>query len=127
MKCRAGNVLTLIWAIRKGKDSGCYIIAYNHNTKELEFDDVVLYRLVKPRMILLLFSLIGGAILLGVITRDAGFAFLGAGLGAIGGLIVGTVLSRKRLQAFKTGHEMSRIVEMLESVQLNDYELREDH
>ncbi len=36
--CREGNQLTVIWAIRKGKTQGKYIIAINHTTSQQVFD-----------------------------------------------------------------------------------------
>ncbi len=37
LACREGNQLTVIWAIRKGKKEGQYIVAINHTTSQQFF------------------------------------------------------------------------------------------
>jgi len=37
--CREGNVVTVIWAIPKGKDKGDYILVYNHQSDNYFWND----------------------------------------------------------------------------------------
>ena len=43
--CREGNLLTVMWAIQKGKDSGDYVAVRNHTTEQTFFDDRILHGL----------------------------------------------------------------------------------
>ncbi|MGB2867999.1 MAG: hypothetical protein WBD36_06090 [Bacteroidota bacterium] len=42
--CREGHELTVLWAIRKGKQSGHYIVVMNHTTSEQYFDRDSIYK-----------------------------------------------------------------------------------
>lgn len=45
--CRESNQLSVIWAIPNGKQSGPYIIAYNHTTGNAFYNDAVLTRIFR--------------------------------------------------------------------------------
>lgn len=116
--CRTGNVLTLIWAIKQGKDRGPYIAAYNHNTRDLQFDNDSLYDIAKPG-IYMWYAIGGAAVLLGLMYGIGGFIG-GALLGAIGGAIVVKVIGNSQVKQFK-GTQVPRVVEALKSVQHAEY------
>jgi len=43
--CREGNNLTVLWAIRKGHESGPYFCIHNHTTSQTFFSDTALGRI----------------------------------------------------------------------------------
>ncbi len=78
---REGHILTALWLIKEGKDSGKYIIIYNHNIKKRSINHSALrpcFLMPKSKAILR-GTLIFGAF--GVLFGLAGL-FIGASLGA---------------------------------------------
>jgi len=49
--CRKGNLLTVIWGIKRGKDLGPYFAAYNHDTQEISYDNDILGQYCRPRFL----------------------------------------------------------------------------
>lgn len=66
--CREGNLLTVIWGIKQGKDRGPYFAAYNHDTQEISYDNDILGQYCRPRLLPLILypTLIILGIILGV-------------------------------------------------------------
>lgn len=46
--CREGNVLKVIWAVKKGKDKGDYIIVQNNSTGQSFFNIGAIRRMFRP-------------------------------------------------------------------------------
>ena len=58
--CRRENKLTVIWGIKKGKETGPYIIVRNHTTGETFYNDSAITKLFSNALLLL------GAIIVGI-------------------------------------------------------------
>jgi hypothetical protein len=117
--CRAGNGLTLVWVIQPGQDNGDFIAAYNHNTREMEFNLAKLAALNTPKWLSILAGF-GGLTLLGVIL---GWGIAAGFLGAIGifvGAAVGKQIGKSRAQAFVAGPEMQGLRSQFEQIPASD-------
>jgi len=99
VRCRAGQVLSVVWAIRKGKDAGHYITVYNHNTEKFSFDDAFFHARLKPRIYPLVFALAGMAVLMVVPLPGEILEFLRylivPLIGGLGGGAIGSVFADK--------------------------------
>src|SRR3954470_20040426 len=51
--CRAGHVLTLTWLIKKGRDSGPYVVIENESTGDVKVHEGELAKLFSPNAILI--------------------------------------------------------------------------
>ena len=50
--CRDGNVLKVIWAVKKGKDKGDYIIMHSNTTGQAFFNTGAIRRMLRPSWII---------------------------------------------------------------------------
>lgn len=100
--CRAGNGLSVVWAIQVGKGEGPYIVAYNHSTREMEFNVEALAKLCTPKAISLAAGF-GGALVLGIVLHFGAFSLLLAALGLGIGDAVGKQVGKSRARAFMAG------------------------
>ncbi|CAN5213266.1 hypothetical protein BH11PSE2_BH11PSE2_21810 [soil metagenome] len=108
VRCRAGNGLSLVWAINLAKNEGPYIAAYNHNTREMEFNLPILAKLNTPK----LYSLAGGAaagFLLGLLLHFGGFAIITALIGLGIGDMIGKRIGKARAKTFVSSPEMQKL------------------
>lgn len=115
VRCRAGNGLTLIWAIPDGKDEGPYIAAYNHSTREMEFNHDLIAKLCQPKLI----ALTGGAaagLVLGLILHFEVFALFTCALGLWIGSAVSKHIGKTRALAFAKGPDMAAVRSQLETI-----------
>lgn len=67
--CRESNLVTVLWAIRPGEESGSYVLVYNHTTKDARFDDDAIKRVVRPS-VLACASIVLAAIILSIWTES---------------------------------------------------------
>ncbi|WP_374571630.1 hypothetical protein [Phenylobacterium sp.] len=120
VRCRAGNGLTLIWAIKEGKDKGPYIAAYNHSSRDMEFDEDVIGRLCRPTMVSMLAgSAIGFVLPLvmhwgGKASPLVAFVMLFVGMWV--GMLVARMIGKQRAKAFIQGPDVSGMRAQLEAV-----------
>lgn len=61
--CRKDNKLSVIWGIKKGAETGPYIIVHNYTTKETFYRDSSIAKLLRPNQLLLWIGLILGTII----------------------------------------------------------------
>jgi len=69
--CRADNDLVIIWAIKEGKKTGPYIIAYNYTTRNAFYDDASLTKLFRYPV----YYLLGAMLACFILGRFAGFFY----------------------------------------------------
>lgn len=119
VRCRAGNGLTLIWAIPEGQSRGPYIAAYNHSSREMEFNEAEIGKLCRPT----LYSMLAGAALgfLIPLVMHWGkawflFSLVMTLVGLWAGMLVARVIGSQRAKAFIQGPEVSRIRGELEAL-----------
>ncbi len=115
VRCRAGNGLTLIWAIPDGKAEGPYIAAYNHSTREMEFNQDLIAKLCQPKLVSLLGGFAGGLVL-GLILHFEAFALFTAAIGLAVGNGVSKHLGKQRAQAFVKSPDVSAVRGQLEAI-----------
>lgn len=103
--CRKENKLTVIWGIKKGQQTGPYIIVRNHTTGETFFNDAAITKLFRNILMLL------GAIIVGIFL--AYNLYPSIGWTAIALPIVGIYLLNKQFK--------NKIKEFKSSVNFADY------
>ncbi|HVU95729.1 MAG TPA: hypothetical protein VHE34_10920 [Puia sp.] len=97
--CRTDNQLSIIWAIREGKKTGPYIIAYNHSTRNAFYNDASLNKLFRYPVYYLLGAMLA-CLLLGRISGLFYALFLAAP-------IVWLLLARQQAKRFKNSLDFS--------------------
>jgi hypothetical protein len=115
VRCRAGNGLTLIWAIPDGKTEGPYIAAYNHSTRQMEYDLPRIAKLCRPNLVAVTGGAIGGLVL-GLVLRFEVFALFTCALGLWLGGVIARRIGRQRAEAFAKGSDMAAVRGQLESI-----------
>jgi hypothetical protein len=115
VRCRVGNGLTLIWAIPDGKPEGPYIAAYNHSTREMQFDNDLIAKLCQPKLLSLLGGFAGGLVL-GLVLHFGGFALFIAAIGLAVGNGVAKHLGKARARALVAGADMAAVRTQLEAI-----------
>lgn len=96
LACRAGHKISVIWAIKKGKQTGKYICVVNHTTNNNFYNEKALKNVFRYNV----GYFIGGGAALGwlLFGHDIGGAFLGSMLGVIAWALV---WDRAKLNNFK--------------------------
>lgn len=56
--CRTGNILTVLWAIKKGDKTGPYIAVYNHTTGNSFFDTASLNKIFRRPVLYMLGAIV---------------------------------------------------------------------
>lgn len=106
--CREGNVLTVIWAIPKGKDRGQYVALRNHTTEQTFFGDRILYDMCLRRFSIR--TLLAVCVIVGWFF---GFSLIAAiTLGPLVGIVV-SMLKRERQAKRESEHlkvELEKII-----------------
>lgn len=70
LACREGNVLTVAWAIKQGRDKGPYVAITNHTTQKNYFNNDAIRSLCKPGILVYILAVLG-TILLAFLLENA--------------------------------------------------------
>jgi hypothetical protein len=115
VRCRAGNGLTVIYAIPEGKDEGPFVAAYNHSTRELEVNTSYVAKLCEPKLIA---AGAGAAIGLaaGIVLHFEVASLFTCAFGLWLGGVVGRRIGRQRALAFTSGSVLASVRSHFEAI-----------
>lgn len=121
--CRVGQVVTIMWVIKPGKEKGPLIASYNHNLGKLAFYDGNIKNFCYPsslsRLVVLGLGILG-AFLIGP------YSLIGFWLALPGAFIINwryTVIGQRMiLKKFKQGAQWREVEEYLKGVRANEFQ-----
>jgi hypothetical protein len=115
VRCRAGNGLTLVYAIPEGKEDGPFVAAYNHSTREMEVNTSHVAKLCEPKLIA---AAAGAAIglIAGLLLHFQVASLFTCAFGLWLGGVVGRRIGRQRAQAFKSGGALAEVRSKFEAI-----------
>ncbi len=88
--CREGNALSIIWAIRKGKSKGPYIVVYNRTTSQAYFNNSELNRMFRYPV----WYVLAGIVVCLILGKAVGILYAGLLVIPIAWLILGSMAAR---------------------------------
>ena len=142
--CRKGNLLTIVGGVEPGEDQGSYISAYNHDTQIMSYDDEILERYFRPKLLSLILyptSIIITTVIALLIVYSgvtgleppsiigAVFMLIGFIAGIRGGwgiakMILGKI-TNKKLETFKINTEWKSLIEGFKQISKENYKVVE--